>query len=196
MAIDLKIRDIRTGQAQVAQFENIDDAETWLRERPRFIDVLGPPRHGAIPAAEEARLREAMRPLDEEEKAARAEQDDRDAAAMRDALAKEQARIAEQMEQQRQEQQNADPNRIMQVGWDQHKGFFNADPGDVRQLPAVVKTAFEAWIAERNEWVHSRGQYVVDATVSAWPGPIPSGNEDDRIEPGGRFNVLAGSPPS
>jgi len=27
-----------------------------------------------------------------------------------------------------------------------------------------------------------------------WPGPVPSGDEDDRIEQGGQFNVLFGDP--
>ena len=52
----------------------------------------------------------------------------------------------------------------------------------------------EAWVAERNTWVHRRGQYLVDAQLVVWPGPVPSGDEDDRIEQGGQFNVLFGDP--
>ena len=52
----------------------------------------------------------------------------------------------------------------------------------------------EAWVAERNSWVHRRGQYLVDAQLLVWPGPVPSGDEADRIEQGGQFNVLFGDP--
>lgn len=195
MPVELKIRNIQTGEAQVAQFDNIKDAETWLRERPRFVDVLGPPRHGAIDPKDEVRLRDAMRPLDDEEKAAQASQDKRDADAMRDMLAKEQQRMKEQIAARQDEMRNADPNRIMHVAWERGKGTHNAEAGDDRPVPAIATKAVEAWVKERDSWVHPRGQYVIDAVVAVWPGPVPSGNEDDRVEPGGRFNVLAGTAP-
>ncbi|HLT40057.1 MAG TPA: hypothetical protein VK034_27440, partial [Enhygromyxa sp.] len=148
----------------------------------------------AIAAADESRMRKAMRPLDKEEKAAQATQDERDAALMRDALAKEQARAREQMEARREENCSADPNRQMHVTWERGKGCRNGDPADPREVNEVVRAAVEAWVAERDSWVHRRGQYLVDAQLLVWPGPVPGGDEGDRIEPGGQFNVLFGDP--
>jgi hypothetical protein len=195
MPVQLKIRDIRTGKAQVAEFESIGDAETWLRERPPFVEVMGPPSQGAIAPDDEIRLRDAIRPLDDEEKAAQTQQDERDAAAMRDMLAKEQDRMKQQMQTQREAMRNADPDRLMPIAWERGKGCHNADPADDRPVTEAVKHAVQAWVKERDGWVHARGQYLVDAMVTAWPGPIPSGNEDERVQAGGKFNVLAGTPP-
>ncbi|MEM7156848.1 MAG: hypothetical protein AAF799_28620 [Myxococcota bacterium] len=196
MAVELKIRDIKTGQAQVAEFESVDDAEIWLRERPRFVVVLGPPREGALSPKDEMRLREAMRPLDEEERTAQAVQDERDAAAMRDLMAKEQARMKQEQDARREEMKNADPNRPLTVAFERGKPMRNADPADDRPITDKARAAVLAWVAERDTWVHSRGQYVASANVVVWPGPMPGGdNEDERVQPGGQFGVLAGTPP-
>lgn len=196
MAVELKIRDIRTGQAQVAEFESVEDAETWLRERPRFVDVLGPPRHGALSTADEVRLRDAMRPLDEEERAAQVTQDERDAEAMRQVMAKQQERMKQEQEARREEMKNADPNRPLAIAFERGKPMRNADPMDERPITDKARTAVLAWVAERDTWVHSRGQYVASANVVVWPGPMPGGdNEDERVQPGGQFGVLIGTPP-
>lgn len=195
MAIQLKIRDIRTGDAQVAEFEGVGDAETWLRERPRFVEVLGPASHGAIEPGDEIRLREAMRPLDDEERLAQAKQDERNAEAIRKAMAAEQERMRKEMESRRAANRDADPNRAMVVSFERGKGTRNADPGDDREVPEVVRKAVLAWVAERDTWVHARGQYVVNAQVVVWPGPVPGGSEDERVQAGGQFNVLAGTAP-
>ncbi len=193
MAVQLKIRDIRTGKAQIAEFESVDDTLTWLSNRPRFVEVLGPPQRSAIAPADEKRMRSAMRPLDDEELAAQAVQDQRDAEALRAALANEQAQARAQLEEQRELNRLADPNRPMHVAWEHGKGCRNADPADQRPVTGLARKAVDAWIAERNTWVHPRGQYVVDAQVVVWPGPVPGGDEDNRIEPGGQFNVMSGS---
>ncbi len=195
MAIELKIRDIRTGKAQVAEFESIGDAESWLRERPPFVEVLGPPRQGALDPADEMRLRDAMRPMDEQERAAQVSQDARDKEAMRKMMEAEKARQQKEMDARREAVKDADPNRLMHVAFERGKGMHNADPIDERPVTDAIRTAVLAWVAERDTWVHARGQYVNDAQVVAWPGPIPGGNEDDRVQPGGQFNVLAGTPP-
>lgn len=196
MAIQLKIRDIRTGDAQVAEFETVGDAEAWLRERPRFVEVLGPPRHGAIPPGDESRLRDAVRPLDDEEREAQAKQDERSAEAIRKAMAGEQDRMRQEVESRREANRNADPHRLLVVSFERGKGMHNADPADDREVTDLARKAVLAWVAERDTWVHSRGQYVVNAQVVVWPGPLPAGvGEDERVQPGGQFNVLAGTPP-
>lgn len=194
MAVQLKIRDIRTGKAQIAEFESVDDTLTWLASRPRFIEVLGPPERGAIADDDEKRMRRAMRPLDKQERAAQATQDERDNAIMREALAREQARAREQIEAMREQNRSADPNRQMHITWERGKGCRNADPSDEREVSEAARAAVEAWIAERNTWVHPRGQTLVDAQLIVWPGPVPGGDEDDRIERGGQFSVLADDP--
>jgi hypothetical protein len=192
MALQLKIRELRSGKAQIAEFERIEDAVTWLQTRPRFVEVLGPPQRDSISPADEQRLRAAMRPLDDEERAAMGDQDRRDAETLRAVMAKEQARAQAQIESMRAENRDADPNRPMQIAWAREHGCRNADPADPREVTELVRTAVDAWVAERNTWVHRRGQYLVDAQLVVWPGPVPSGDESDRIEQGGHFNVLFG----
>jgi hypothetical protein len=194
VVVQLKIRDIKTGQAQIAEFEHLADAVTWLSERPRFVEVLGPTQQTSLSAAEERRLREAMRPLDDAERLAQVEQTKRDAEAVREQMAGEQARAREQLEAQRELNRNADPNRQMHVVWERGKGCRNGDPTDEREVSGAARKAVEAWVAVRETWVHPRGQYVVDANLLVWPGPVPSGDDDDRIEAGGQFNVLFGDP--
>lgn len=196
MAIQLKIRDIRTGDARVAEFEGVADAEAWLRERPRFMEVLGPPRHGMIAAADELRLRDAMRPLDPDERLAQAQQDERNAEAIRKALSGEQDRMRKEMEARREANKDADPDRPMVIAWERGKPAYNADPADDREPTQAVHDAVKAWVIERESWVHSRGQYVVSAQVVVWPGPLPKGtSEEERVQMGGKFEVLAGTPP-
>jgi hypothetical protein len=192
--VQLKIRDLNSGKAQIAEFESIDDAVTWLAHRPRFVEVLGPALRDSIGAAEEQRLRAAMRPLDEEERAAMSKQDQRDAEVLRAAMAREQARAQAQLESLRELNRDADPNRPLHIVWERGHGCYNADPADPREVTELARKAVEAWVAERNTWVHRRGQYLVDAQLVVWPGPVPSGDEDDRIEQGGQFNVLFGDP--
>jgi len=195
MAVQLKIRDIRTGAAQIAEFESVEDTLIWLAARPRFIEVLGPSHETSLAAADEERMREALRPLDAEEKSAQAGQKQRDAAAVREVMAKEQARADAQLEAMRDQNRDADPNRPMHVTWELGKGCRNADPADEREVTAAARVAIEVWVAERNEWVHPRGKYLIDAHLMVWPGPIPSGDESERVERGGQFNVLFGDPP-
>ena len=193
MAVELQIREIRTAETKVAAFETVADAETWLRERPAFVEVLGPTRSSSVSADQSARLRELMRPLDEQELAAKAELERREAEAIDQAKALEQ-QLAEHNEAARRESlRGADPNRPMTVAWELGQGLRHADPADERPIPEVVVTAVEAWVAERNEWIHPRRQYVATAEVVVWPGPVPEGEE--RIQPGGQFEPMLGTPP-
>jgi hypothetical protein len=192
MPVELKIRDIRTGEAQVAELPDFDQAEAWLRERPQFIQILGPASEGRMTRGEEARLKEAMRPFDAEELEVMKEQDRRDAEAMAKIMAREQEAAQKRIEAQREANRTADPNRPMQITWEKDKGCRNSDGTDERPVTELAAKAVEDWVAERNEWVHSRRQYLVNAQVVVYPGPLPEGVEE-RVQPGGQFNVLAGS---
>ncbi|MEM9463693.1 MAG: hypothetical protein AAGF11_56670 [Myxococcota bacterium] len=192
MPVELKIRDIRTGEAQVAELPDFEQAEAWLRERPQFIQILGPARDGAMTRGEEARLKEAMRPFDDEEQEVMKEQDRRDAEAIAKMMAREQEAAQKRIEAQREANRHADPNRIMQITWEKEGGCRNSDEADERPVPAVVVEAVAEWVKERNSWVHSRGQFLINAQLAVWPGPLPAG-EESRVQPGGQFNVLAGS---
>lgn len=196
MAIQLKVRDIRTGAANVVEFESVDETEAWLRARPRFVDVLGPSHPGAIAPDDEARLRQALRPFDDEEHAAQAQQDERDAEVIRKAIAVEQDRMRQEIEARREANKHADPDRPMVIAWERGKGLLNADGADDREPTKAVYEAVKAWVAERDTWVHPRGQYVVSAQVVVWPGPLPKGvSEEERVQMGGKFEVLHGTPP-
>ena len=67
MPVQLKIRRMKTNETLVAEFANLDDAEAWLRERPQFVDVIG--TIGALSEAADQRLRAALRPFDDDERA-------------------------------------------------------------------------------------------------------------------------------
>ncbi|MEX1363194.1 MAG: hypothetical protein AB1Z98_08715 [Nannocystaceae bacterium] len=193
MAIELEIREIRTGTNKIAAFETVADAETWLRQRPAFTEVLGPTRDSSMSPGDDERLRAAMRPLDEQERAAQAERDQRQVAALREAQAAEQAELEREEHARREALRSADPNRPMAIEWEHGAGLRNADPADERPIPAVVVEAVQAWVAERNQWIHPRRQYVAKAELVVWPGPVPSGEE--RVHSGGQFEPLFGTPP-
>lgn len=184
MPVQLKIRRLESNETLIAEFESLDDAETWLKERPHKVDVLGAL---GVDEAASMRLREAMRPLDADEKALVEAGEIRAAAAARVQIEAEQKAHQEEIARRREQAADADPARPMAVAWELEQGCRNADAGDPRPVPEVVVEAVEAWVAERNSWVHPRGQHIHSANVMVWPGPIPGGDEADRIHPGGQF---------
>lgn len=192
MAVQLKIRRLETGETLIAEFESLADAETWLRERPPNVDVLGTV---GLDRDTGERLREATRPLDAGERARVAKLDAAAEAAARAALQREQEAAQAALAARFEEAKNADPGRLMHVAFERGVGCTNADPADPRPLPDVVVAAVQAWVAVRDEWVHPRGQYVATANLQVWPGSVPGGDEDGRIEPGGQFTALFGDPP-
>ena len=134
MPLQLKIRRLQSGETLIAEFESVADAETWLRERPKFVDVLG--TVGGLGESVDKRLRAAMRPFDDDELGLVAQQD---------AIAAESVRRA--MEEREQELANADPGRLMHVAWDHESGMHNGEAGDTREIPEVVREAVLAWVA-------------------------------------------------
>jgi hypothetical protein len=189
MRVQLKIRRMKSNRTLVAEFATLDDAEAWLRERPQFVDVIG--TIGALADADDQRLRAALRPFDDEERAEIAAQDQKLARAEQAALARAQLEAEAALAERRAELADADPNRPMKVAWVRGVGCRNGDPADARDVTELARAAVLAWVRERDTWVHPRGQFIATADVVVWPGPIPGGDEDDRIQPGGQFSPVS-----
>lgn len=187
----LRLRDLDTGELLVGEFDHLDAALQWLRERPAMIEVLGVATSD-LAEGDDLALREAMRPLEPDEKAKARVLDEARLAAMHEQIQREQARFQEAVAAERAAMATADPNRPMVVSWDEHDGLSLADPSDPRPIPDAVRTAVLAWVAERNEWVHGRRQHVARATITVWPGPIPGGDESERCHAGGQFETEPG----
>jgi hypothetical protein len=189
MKIVLQVRELSDGAPSQQPFDDEDAAIRWLRARPRFKEVIGV-ANAHLPPAVDARLRAALRPLDEEERKM-----ERELGARRDA--ETEARAERLMRQQAAESalaaeaaRHADPNRLMSVHWTFDGCLRSADAADDRPLTDEVRQAVEAWIAERNEWVRGRGQVVGDARLLVWPGPVPAG-ASGRVDSGSFIPVTA-----
>jgi hypothetical protein len=188
VTIQLKIRHIESSETLVAEFANLDDAEAWLRERPQFVEVIG---SIGLTEADSLRLRAALRELDEDERAMLAAQDAVHERSVREALARESEEAEAALAKRRIELGSADPNRPMLVAWTRDQGCRNGDPADPRELSERARAAVIAWVRERDSWVHPRGQCVATADLVVWPGPIPDGDEDERVHPGGQFSAVS-----
>lgn len=182
MKIMLKLEDLKTGENSFQEFDSEEATLAWLRERPRFTDVLGVVFEG-LSREQNDRLKAAMKPLDDEEKAAekaiaearkKAQDEAREARAKEDAAAREAQKSAKK---------NLDPNRPMEVRYRYDKDLEPTDPDDDRQISDEVRQAVLAWVAERNEWVESRGQIVGEAKVTVMPGALPRPNAE-RVQHG------------
>lgn len=182
--LDLRLRDLNTGDTVNAMFESEHDAEAWLADRPRFTQVLGVATHG-LPEAIYKTLRAAVRPLDAEEDGLRRGLEERAEAAAREAAMQEQLLEELEMKRHREAMRTADPHRPMNIEWSVDGGMRIADPVDPREIPEVVRDAVLAWVAVRDGWMADREQRVGEANVTVWPGPVPTGEE--RIHPGGQF---------
>lgn len=192
--ITLRLQDLQKGEPSSREFE--DEAETiaFLRERPRFTDVLGVVFEG-LSREQNARLKAEMRPLDDEERAAEAKLAE---AAEKAAEVKAIARRLEEeaaLAAHRTAMKNADPNRSMELRYRYDSGIAIIDPADAREISDEVRAAVDAWVAERNEWVESRSQVVGEAKLSVWPGTLPKPGAD-RIHAGSFIPVAAPAKPT
>ncbi len=189
--ITLKLQDLTRGETSFKEFDDEEATAAFLRERPRFTDVLGVVFEGLTPE-QNARLKGAMRPLDEEERAAEARLKaaaERAAEAAREVREKEVevARAAH-----RESMKNADPNRAMEIRYLYNGGMALTDPEDPRPISDEAREAVLAWVAERNEWVEGRGQIVGEAKCTVWPGPLPKKGADRVV--GGSFIPVTAPP--
>jgi hypothetical protein len=177
MKIMLKLENMQTGEPSLQEFPDENATMAWLKERPRFTDVLGVVFEG-LTREQNDRLKAAMRPLDEEEKAAEkalADKRHEEAEAQREERAKADA-VAQAAH--REAQKNLNPDRPMEVRYRYDTGLAPADREDSRTISDEVRQAVDAWIAERNEWVESRGQIVGEAKITVHPGALPKPNAD------------------
>lgn len=185
--LQLKVRNLESGETLIAELDSVDDALIWLRERPRFVDVLGVLSEHLSQEQHDA-LRAAMRPLDDEEKALEQKIQREVEAAIDAQMEKERARAQRELAAHVERMKSADPARPMQVLWSRSEGFRLVDEYDPREVTEAAKEAITAWIAERNTWVEGRGQVVDSATVEVYPAELPPG-VDERVRPGGQFTA-------
>ena len=174
--IELLIRRLDTEEVLEAEFANEDECEAWLVERPDQMEVVK--MLSKVDPDLEARLRQAMRPLDLAEVMRR---DQINTAKMAEArAARQQAEAATQPA----DTEDEDPERAMVVRWSTDRGFYLADEADKREIPERVRNAMQAWIDERNTWVRDRGQYVAAAIATV---EMIEDFDGDRVHPGGQF---------
>lgn len=189
----LKLRDLLKGETSFKELADEEAALEFLRNRPRFTEVLGVVFEGLTPEQNQ-RLKAAMRPLDGDEEAA---EEALEAKAERAAEAAAEARRKEAevaAAAHREAMKSADPNRKMEVRYRYDGSITPVDPEDTRELSAETRDAIMAWVAERNEWVESRNQVVGEAKITVWPGTLPKPGAD-RVQSGSFVPVTAAAKP-
>ncbi len=191
--ITLKLQDLQNGVASFREFEDEPEAMAFLRERPRFTDVLGVVFEG-LTKEQNARLREAMRPLDEEEKKAEAVLAEIARKAVEEAAEARQREEEAAIAAHRAAMKTADPNRVMEVRYRFDTGITLLDPTDPREVTEEARAAILEWVTERNTWVEDRGQVVGDAKLSVWPGTLPKAGMA-RVQGGSFIPVSAPAKP-
>jgi len=190
MKVDLQTRDLKTGNTSPMTFESVEEALTWLKVRPKYVDVLGIASHHVPPDVSD-QLKAAMRPLDDEEKSLdEKHRKAREGAAEKAAKARAAAEAAA-AQKQLADAAKADPNRPLDVRWHHRDGLMVANAADKREISDEVRVAVEAWVAERGTWVASRQQVVGDARLQVWPSEIPEDQGDERILSGSFIPIAA-----
>jgi hypothetical protein len=187
----LKLRDLRSGEGMAKELASVEEAITWLAARPPLIEVLGVVFEG-LAREDNDRMKKAMRPLDDAEKARleeleEAEKDEREKREeARRAEAEANARAA------REAAKTADPNRPMELRYRFDKpDLEKTDVLDERAVTEEAQIAVRAFVEERMEWVAARGQTIGEAKVTVYPGPVPANSE--RIV-GGSFVPVTAPP--
>lgn len=191
--LTLKLRDLMNGDTSFRELAGEEAALAFLRERPRFTEVLGVVFEG-LTREQNDRLKAAMRPLDDDERAAEKQLEEKAARAAEAAQEKRRKEEETARAAHREAMKTADPNRLMEVRYRYDGSIAPVDPEDTRPLSDEVKAAVMAWVAERNEWVESRNQVVGEAKISLWPGALPKPGAD-RIKSGSFVPVSAPAKP-
>ena len=186
MAIELKVRNVKSGETLVAELDSFEDAITWLGSRPEFMEVLGVLSKDLSDEEHEA-LKGAMRPYTEEEQQFFEDSERARDEEIRQRLAEENRIAQQRMKEHAEAMIKADPGRPMKLKWHFEEGLSKLDPYDPREITDAARKAVDAWVAERHSWIEGRDQKVVEATVSVYPAEVPTGDEADRVQRGGQF---------
>jgi hypothetical protein len=190
VAFKLRIRNLQTREGGVVAFETEPEAALWLKDRPRFVEVLGVAGQTEIPTDVQERLRAILRPLDEDEKLAARQLELTIEKEDLERQTEARKREIEAAQKHAEAMRTGDPDRLMEIHWRFDKGMNLTDPVDPRAITDAAREAVLAWVAERNEWVAGRGQCVGECTVKVWPGKMPAGSEE-RVKEGRFFPVSA-----
>lgn len=173
----LRLRTLEDGVGRMEEHESVEVAIAWLEKRPKFTEVLGVVFEG-ITREDNDRMRQAMRPLEDDEKERIKAFDDKDAKereARAEARRKESEEAAQKM---RDEAKNAPPTRPMELRYRfDDPELVKTDGLDDREITAEAKEAVMAWVHERMEWVEPRGQTIGEAKVTVYPGVVPAKKE-------------------
>ena len=178
---EVKVRNLKTGETMIASMADAEQCIAWLGERPPFIEILTV--LSDVSPADQRRLKEAMRPYDDEEIALKKKYDQELAEALQKRYAEELALI--ESDKKGEVPADADPHRPLAVKYEVDEGLRVVD--DDRELTDAAREACLAWVAERNEWVKGKGQIVGEAHLEVWPAEVPDGDESKRVLEGGRF---------
>jgi len=175
--LELRLCDLNNGDRSVKAFDDEAATLAWLKDRPSFVDVLGVATED-IDKETNARLRAAMRPLDDAEKAAEKVLEQEYVKARLEREAAEQAANTENDKAYEEEMATADPNRLMEVRWRYDGTMEVVEKVDTREISAEAKEAVLEWVRERDTWVENRNQVVGEARVFVYPGALPDGVTD------------------
>ena len=201
MTVGLRIKRIDTQESLIAEFESLDDVMMWVAERPDMIEVLGVVDPKALGETAFYKLRDATRPLDAAELAKRDEAREALRAQIREADERESAPtgLAGRMRLAPPEPApdpsslpEAEPGEVMVIRW--QKGAPIANIADRRPIPPEVRQAVDAWVTERNKWLHPKRTHVARAELRVRPGELAEGEEAERIETGASYSQLPGWP--
>lgn len=194
MKLQLRLRDLNTGELATGDFESEADALVWLKARPPGIQVLGIGTTG-VPDTMAKLLRSTMRPLDAAEQALERAIDAQLQAAAEKRVELERAKAEAAAAERKAAMKDADPNRPMEIHWTYDHGMALTDKDDPRAITDEARAAVLAYVEERQDWVRDRGQMVGDATVTVYPGPLPATAGGERVQRG-RFTPVTAAPKS
>jgi hypothetical protein len=174
MKVMLRVRDLNKNEGSVKEFESVEAALPWLKERPRFVEVLGVVFEG-ISHEDNMRLKAAMRPLDDEEHARMEALDELEALARAQRAVDKRREAEEQAKLAQASAKAADPNRPMELRYRYDAdALAKTDQHDDRPITKEATDAVMAWVHERMEWVADRGQTVGEAKVIVYPNDVPA----------------------
>ena len=182
MKIVLQTRDLKSGESTPKPFDSEEAATAWLKDRPKFTEVLGLAGHPLPPEVND-RLKAALRPLDAEEKLLEKQLE----AAMEEGARKraeaQRKKEADAAKKHVDEIANAGPNQPMEMRYTYDAGITKVDPADPREISDAARQVVTEWVEERGEWVRGRDQVVGDAKLTVYPGDLPDG-VSERIKMG------------